>query len=120
MSLLNSFGSILSHAIQLESSLHTYYQKAGQADRAREAEKRKSKLERVRRENVLEITLEPIDGLDEADYVVNFDDTSADGQRRAEEIASRFYTDIAPKINVLQARRALERCAQEHGALAKA
>lgn len=118
MTSLNTFGAILSHAIQLEASLHGYYQAAGLAERAKDAEKRKSKLERVRRENVLEITLEPIEGLHDADYGLKLDDTTPDGQRAVEQVAARFYSDIAPKINVLQARRALERCGQEHAALA--
>lgn len=117
MSSLNTFGAVLSFAIQLEADLQTYYTKAGQSDRAREAGKRKSKLERVRRENVLEITLEPIEGLDEADYALNFEDTSAAGQQRVEEAAAQFYKDVAPEINVLQAQRALERCGREHAAL---
>jgi hypothetical protein len=115
---LNQFGAILSFAIKLEADLQDYYQKAGNADRARDAEKRKSKLQRARQELVLEITLEPITGLDEADYALNLDDTSAVGAAAVEQVAARFYTDVAPKINVPQARRVLERCGQEHGALA--
>jgi hypothetical protein len=114
---LNTFGAVLSYAIQLEANLATYYQQAGNAARASDAEKRKSKLERVRRENVLEITLEPIEGLHEADYALNLGDTSADGQATVEKIAAQFYQDAAPKINVKQAQRALERCGQEHAAL---
>lgn len=114
MTELNSFGAVLSYAIQLEANLQVYYQTLGNAERAKEAEKRKTKLERVRRENVVEITLEPIEGLNETDYTLNLEDTSAEGQRAVEQIAARFYADAAPKINVLQARRALERCGTEH------
>ncbi len=114
MTSLNSFGAVFSYAIQLEADLAGYYQRAGLADRAKDADKRKSKLERVRRENVLEITLEPIEGLDEADYATDFEDTSSAGQSKNEQIAAQFYVDAAPKINVLQARRALDRCANEH------
>lgn len=117
MSTLNTFGAVLSYAIQLESNLAVYYQHVGDAARASDAEKRKHKLERVRRENIVEITLEPIEGLHEADYVPNFDDTSPTGQSAVEQIAARFYGDAAPKINVKQAQRALERCGQEHAAL---
>ncbi len=118
MSSLNTFGAVLSFAIQLEADFAAYYHQAGNAARASDAEKRKSKLERVRRENVVEITLEPIEGLDEADYVPNFNDTSAAGQAAVERIAAQFYQEVAPKINVKQAERALERCGQEHAALA--
>jgi hypothetical protein len=119
MSSLNTFGAVLSFAIQLEAELQRYYQGAGQEDRAKEAEKRKSKLERTRRENVVEITLEPIEGLHEADYALSLSDTSGEGQRRAEAAAAKFYADAAPKINVRQAQRILERCGEEHAALAE-
>ena len=119
MSSLNTFGSILTHAIELESSLNEYYTSIDNADRAKAADKRRQKLERVRRENVVEITLEPIEGLDEADYPLNLSDTSHAGQIAIEATASQFYLDVAPKINVRQAQRALERCGQEHSDLAE-
>lgn len=118
MSSLNTFGAVLTYAIRLESDLQSYYEKVGQSQQAKEAERRKEKLERVRRENVVEITLEPIEGLKETDYVWNFDDISPAGRHNLEQTAARFYADAAPKINVLQARRALERCGKEHAALA--
>ncbi len=119
MSSLNTFGSILTHAIELESSLNDYYSSIDQSDRAKASDKRRKKLERVRRENVVEITLEPIEGLDEADYVLNLNDTSEAGQVAIEAMASQFYNDVAPKINVRQAQRALERCGKEHAELAE-
>lgn len=115
MASLNTFGAIMTFAIDLEAQLRDYYQSAGQADLAGEAEKRRVKMERVRRENVLEITLEAIEGLSEADYTLN---TVAGGQQAVEAVAARFYSDVAPKINVRVAQRALERCAKEHAALA--
>jgi hypothetical protein len=114
MSSLNAFGAIMTHAIELETRLRDYYQAAGNEDRAKDADKRRSNLERVRRENVTEIKLEPIEGLDERDYEVNLNDTSAAGQKAVEQIAARFYADTAPKINVREAQRALERCAKQH------
>lgn len=116
MSTLNQFGAILTYAIELEANIANYYQTVGDADRAKKAEKRQSKMERIRRENVVEITLEPIDGLDEADYVFNFDDTSNEGQSAIETTAAQFYADVAPKINVRQAQRGLERAGKEHRA----
>ena len=41
---------------------------------------------------------------------MNLDDTSDDGQSAVEATATQFYNDVAPKINVRQAQRALERC----------
>lgn len=117
---LNTFGAIISYAINLESDLVEYYKAAGDSDRAAEADKRRSNLERVRRENVVEITLEAIDGLDEADYNFNFDDTSEVGQSAVEATAARFYEDVAPKINVRQAQRVLNRYAGQHAGLANA
>jgi hypothetical protein len=117
MASLNTFGAILTYAIELESKLHDYYQAVGNGERAREADKRRAKLERVRRETVLEITLEAIDGLNEANYALNTADTSAAGQKAAEQVAARFYADVAPKINVREAQRALERAGKEHAAL---
>jgi hypothetical protein len=117
MATLNTFGAILTFAIDLESRLASYYNEIGNAARSSEADQRRSKLERVRRENVLEITLEPIDGLDEADYALNFGDSSPVGQKTLEQVAAQFYADAAPKINVRQAQRALERCGKAHTAL---
>ena len=116
MSTLNQFGAILTYAIELEGNIASYYETVGDADRAKSATKRKNKLERIRRENVVEITLEPIDGLDEADYVFNFENTSDEGQSAIEVTASQFYEDVAPKINVRQAQRGLERAGKEHRA----
>jgi hypothetical protein len=118
MTSLNTFGAIMTHAVELETTLHTYYQAAGNSDRASQADKRRQKMERLRREAVLEITLEAIEGLDAADYALNLDDTSPAAQQAVEQTAARFYADVAPKINVRQAQRALERAAKEHDALA--
>jgi hypothetical protein len=117
MTSLNAFGAIMTYAIELETRLNDYYQKAGDSDRAADADKRRSKLERARRTYVLEITLEPIDGLNEADYVMNLDDTSPAGQKAVEKIATQFYADVSPHINVRDAQRLLEKCAKEHAAL---
>ena len=119
MTSLNTFGAILTYAIELEGKLRDYYQAVGNSERAREADKRRAKLERVRRETVLEITLEAIDGLDAAKYSLNTTDTTAAGQKAVETAAARFYADVAPKINVREAQRALERAGREHAALAQ-
>jgi len=114
---LNTFGAILSYAIDLEARIAAYYTTAGDAARAADADKRRLNLERVRRENVTEIKLEAIEGLSEADYVLALDDTSSAGQAVVERTAARFYTDVAPKINVREAQRALEKAAKQHAAL---
>jgi hypothetical protein len=118
MAALTTFGAVLSHAIQMEAALAAYYQQGGNPARAQDATKRKSKMERVRRENVVEITLEPIEGLEENDYLLETADFSVAAQQLMERTAARFYRDAAPKMNVLAVQRAFERCAQEHSALA--
>src|SRR5215212_4008303 len=120
MALLNSFGAVLTFAIDLETRLRDYYKAAGETARAADADKRRVNLERVRRENVTEIKLEPIEGLHEDDYVLNLSDISPAGQKAVEAAAARFYTDVAPTINVREAQRALERCARQHQELASA
>ncbi|NDJ62588.1 MAG: hypothetical protein GYB67_15780 [Chloroflexi bacterium] len=115
---LNTFGAVMTFAIDLEARLRDYYRSASADDHAAAADKRRQTLERVRRENVTEIKLEPIDGLDVADCQLDLTDTSAAGQRAAAATAARFYTDAAPKLNVREAQRALERCARHHRALA--
>ncbi|MCY4063035.1 MAG: hypothetical protein OXG53_11755 [Chloroflexi bacterium] len=112
---LNTFGAVFTFAIELETRLSAYYSYIGDAAMARAADKRRKKLERVRRENVVEITLEPITGLDADDYALDLNDRSAAGQAGAARIASQFYRDAAPKINVRAAQRALERSGREHG-----
>ena len=114
MASLNTFGAVFTFAIELEAQLSAYYGGIGDSAKAKAAGKRRKKLERVRRENVVEITLEPIAGLDADDYALDQSDGSADGQAAAARIAARFYRDAAPKINVRAAQRALERCGREH------
>ncbi len=111
---LNTFGAVFTFAIELEAQLSAYYGGLDDAAMAKAADKRRKKLERVRRENVVEITLEPIAGLDADDYALDLSDGSAKGQAAAARIAARFYRDAAPKINVRVAQRALERCGKEH------
>lgn len=118
MASLNTFGAILTFAIDLEMRLMDYYQAASQAERARESDKRRTRLERARREFVLEITLEAIEGLNAADYALNLEDASTAGQQAAEKTAARFYADVAPRINVRDAQRILEKCGKEHSTLA--
>ena len=115
MASLNTFGAVFTFAIELEGQLSAFYDGIGDSAKAKAADKRRKKLERVRRENVVEITLEPITGLDADDYALDLSDDSAGGQAVVARVAARFYADVAPKINVRAAQRALERCGKEHG-----
>ena len=119
MASLNSFGSIMSYAIELENQIRNYYHRVGNDVRAAEADKRRQNLERVRRENVTEIKLEPIEGLDGSDYTLDLDDTSEVGQKAVEATATRFYRDVAPHFNVREAQRAIERAGRQHAEAAE-
>ncbi len=114
MASLNTFGAVFTFAIELETRLSAYYSGMGDSDLAKAADKRRKKLERVRRENVVEITLEPIAGLSADNYALDLSDGSEVGQAAAVRTAAQFYRDAAPKINVRAAQRALERCGKEH------
>jgi hypothetical protein len=118
MSSLNTFGAIMTFAIELETQLRNAYAVVGDNARSAEAEKRRVTLERVRRENVTEIKLEPIEGLDEANYMLDVHVPHETDFKAIEANAARFYTDVAPKINVREAQRALERCARQHAEIA--
>lgn len=114
MAELRNFGAVFTFAIDMESRIADYYRGLGNEEAAKTAEKNSEKLERARREYVTEITLEPIDDLDEDNYGLNVEDTSASGQSAVNMVAKRFYTDAAPKINVRQAQRVLERCGNQY------
>jgi len=108
---LTQFGSILSFAILLEENLEGLYKELASKEngilseefskRAKECVKRKQRLERSRRENITEITLEPIEGLDENKYQLNLSGKSLQDIDAIEKQIITFYFDVTPKINVL-------------------
>jgi hypothetical protein len=124
---LTQFGSILSYAILLEEKLEGFYKDLASKDdgilskefsiRAKACVKRKKRLERSRRENITEITLEPIEGLDENNYQLKLSGTSPQEIDTLEKQVITFYFDVTPKINVLETRRVLKRCQKEHSNL---
>lgn len=120
---LNQFGAVMTFAVELEEALAAFYTAAAAAlpdhaeelrKRSGEARKRSQKLQRSRRNDITEITLEPIEGLAAADYALDTSSYSPASIDALERNAARFYADAAPKINVREARRLLERCQQEH------
>ena len=124
---LNQFGAVMTFAIEMEDKLTTFYQEAAAkggsnaaelSERADSSAKRSKRILKSRQNDVTEITLEPIAGLDEADYALDLSATSATAINAAEEIVKKFYTEAAPKINVRESRRVLERCLKEHAAFA--
>ena len=126
---LTQFGSILSFAILLEEKLVGFYTNLASKEngilseefskRAKACVKRKQRLERSRRENITEITLEPIEGLDESNYRMDLSGKSLQDIDVIEKQIVTFYFDVTPKINVLETRRVLKRCHNEHKKLKK-
>jgi rubrerythrin len=124
-STLNTFGAILSFAITLEGSAQEFYESAAAhdsneefADYARKAGKRKQRLSQIRQENVTEMVLEPITGLDATNYAITVSAPTSAGDARTQAIQLedrllRFYSDTSPKLNVTEARRAFQKFAQE-------
>ena len=117
---LNQFGAVMTFAIEMEAQLADFYDQLAEkggahaaefSERAKGSRVRSSRLEASRRQNVTEITLEPIEGLDEADYAL---DLSAADINAIEATVRQFYTDAMPKINVREARQVLQRNLKEH------
>jgi rubrerythrin len=125
---LNTFGAIVTFAIDLEGAMQRFYEQAsavgGDAaetfeNYAKKSAKRRQRLIAVRQDNVTEMVLEPISGLNQIDYEPNAaapaDQASALAEAiRLEERAERFYMDAGPKLNVTEPRRAFQKLAQEN------
>jgi hypothetical protein len=123
---LNQFGAVMTFAIDLEGKLAEFYEQAAATNsdytaelqnRAKSSKSRRQKIEQSRRENVTEITLEAIDGLDEADFAIDFSQYTPANIDAVEAVVQKFYKEAAPKINVREARQVLERCLKEHNRL---
>jgi hypothetical protein len=119
---LGTFGLIMSFAMDFEEAALVMY---GDPDLGVPAElvdelirgnkKRLKRLERGRREGVVEMVLESITGLDGDDYQVK---SSAGGSlARAvefEEVSARFYKDAAAKLPIREISRMFLRLAEEN------
>ena len=130
---LGTFGAIMKFALQMEDDSHSFYKSAVDGISSDEirtafeslmkrATKRRELLERVRRENVTEMILEPIRGLESNDYRVetevqsDMDDKGLCERALAnEEKRHRFYGDAGGKIEFLiEAADAFERLVDEN------
>ncbi|MGY5875293.1 MAG: hypothetical protein RTU30_06075 [Candidatus Thorarchaeota archaeon] len=130
---LGTFGAVMKFALQLEEDSHSFYESAiiGVSNDEikttfnslmQRSEKRRELLERVRRENVTEMILEPISGLEISDYsIVTLCQSDLDDTKRCELAISievkrhRFYEDAGGKIEFLiEAADAFERLADEN------
>jgi hypothetical protein len=130
---LTTFSAILTFAAELEGTLAAFYESAAQVsgdlaeafeNNGRKAAKRRQRLIAIRQDNITEMVLEPITGLNAEDYTVT--DITAPGTPtdRAEALAQaitiegraeKFYLETGPKLNVTEPRRAFQKMAQEAG-----
>jgi hypothetical protein len=125
---LNQFGAVLSFAIELEKSLAEFYEQASEINQEKKSEyqkrandsiTRKKKLEKSRRENITEIILEPIEGLNKTDFKLNLNSFDAANIKELENIVAKFYGLAYKKVNVLETKRVLKKCAKQHESLSK-
>ena len=121
---LSTFGAIFKFAIELEKEAAAYYERATQgADDAQARDtlawlatahrKRQQAAERMRREQVTEMILEPIYGLCEEDWRL---DLSAPGWHKAVELERRlggFYAAAAEKVSIPEVSRRFRKLVQE-------
>ena len=123
---LATFGAILSFAIDLEGKAAQFYESATSlhehfATLASAAQKNGKQLERIRRENVAEMILEPIADFDSEDYTPNLalssDASPADVVAQAGEVEAafqRFYETAAEKLPIKEVSRRLTKLARQH------
>jgi rubrerythrin len=124
---LENFGSVLNFAEELESQDQQFYEAAAAnpacgahaklfTELAAEAAKNAKTVQRVRRENVTEMILEPIRDFTRAPFCEACEGAAVQGAaevtataRRLEERADRYYTVAAEKIKALpEVARALK------------
>ncbi len=117
---LGTFGAILRFALQIEEEAAAFYAAAEGPpfeQLARQAERRRERLERARREGVQEMILEAISGLDDAAYALPAGGAAAGRLEQAlalEERAGRFYRAAAERMPIRGVARLFRRLAQEH------
>lgn len=130
---LGTFGAIIKFALEIEGKVSDFYKNLGEyakdealvgllGDLVIRGQKRIQTLERIRRENVTEMILEPIEGLDpnsfgiETDASIALDDAKIKTMvTRIESTLQKFYTSAARKIDFLpEAEYALELFAEKN------
>ena len=127
---LSTFGAVLRFALDLESQLAQFYTKAAGtatreslradlADLAAAGERSGRRLEQVRRQQVNEMLLEPIHGIDASAYRVEpalptDDATLLAAALHNERVAERFYQDMASLLSIPEVVRSLSRMADAH------
>lgn len=123
---LGTFGAIISFAIELEEQTHNYYQELEQTSLSgttsqliNGSKKRITRLHRTRQELVTEMILEPITGLDSADYEIpitlDLNDVGLRDQAvQLETNLHDFYSNTASLIPMKEVERAFQRLAAEN------
>ncbi len=116
---LGTFGAILKFALETEKEVNRFYESVINLvkdknkitlyqDLLKRGEKRLKTLERVRRENVTEMILEPITGLDSENYKFETEIPKDAPEKEIQELAMKiekglleFYIRAAEKIDFL-------------------
>ncbi len=116
---LGTFGAILKFALETEEEVNRFYESVINLvkdktyvtlyqDLLKRGEKRLKTLERVRRENVTEMILEPITGLDSENYNFETEIPKDASEKEIKELAVKiekglleFYIRAAEKIDFL-------------------
>ena len=128
---LTNFGSLVRHALRLESAATAFYRatasKLGAGDAAglfRELagqhETRRQLLERTRQQKLNEMVLEPISGLDGSRYVVDETPAGPSGVRALalaiEGVSMRFYheSSAVARSFLTEATRTFDKLAEEN------
>ncbi len=123
---LATFGAILRFAMELEQQAADFYEGAAGGELkevfgelARGSRKRLKRLERARREMVVEMVLESITGLDGDAYGINVDSEVDEvgllrQARTLEETSTLFYRDAADKMPIREVVRLFQRLVREN------
>ena len=129
---LVTFGAVFTFAIGLEETAIQYYKAACEAIESPEVKtqctslqtgaiKRKKRVERIRRELVREAILVYVSGLDQNNYLIEFDSLQDKDDHQILEIAltieknnQRFYNDASTRIGHPDVTRAFQRLVKEN------
>jgi hypothetical protein len=124
---LGTFGAICTFGAALEGETVLGLEKAAATsdaraisdllnDMAQTHRKRQRQLERIRRENVTEMILEPISGFYEEEWQLD-PGMTAEKTAALEEKLQRFYLAAAVKVSIPQVARQFTKLAEENAAM---
>jgi hypothetical protein len=124
---LGTFGAIMTFAMELENKARSFYEGDSdlpgelREDLKKSTVKRHRRLEKARREGVVELALEAISGLDGDDYAFGEEGNAGltgglAGAVAIEETLVRFYREASAKMPILEIVRLFERCTKDNKA----